>query len=127
MVEQTAAVVFTHTRLWAWYLAGAMTALLCKFLMYYSAGKKLDKTLKMVSREWFFERSLENAVSWIATILLVWCAGVSYIDSITFLWADFLKSIPAHPAFAALFGFIMEYTAPNVFKWVLSKTPWGAA
>jgi hypothetical protein len=114
----------TATKLWIWYAAGAAAALLWKFICYYRTNRKLGKHIAVTLDEWVFEKSPENAVSWIATILIVWTAGVTFIGDIAFLWSEFLNKIPHHPAFAALFGYIMEYAAPNAFKWILSKTPW---
>lgn len=115
----------TPTKLWIWYAAGAAAALLWKFGIYYRTNRQLGKGLARTIDEWIFEKSPENAVSWVATILIVWAAGVTFISDLAFLWSDFFNKIPHHPAFAALFGYAMEYIAPNAFKWILSKTPWG--
>jgi|WetSurMetagenome_2_1015567.scaffolds.fasta_scaffold467385_2 hypothetical protein len=116
----------SHSKLWCYYAAGALAALLWKFLSYYRVNRKLGKDFLQCADEWIFEKSTENAISWIATILVVWAAGVTYIGDVTFMISDWLGKIPDHPAFAALFGCVMEYVAPNGFKWLLSKTPWGS-
>jgi len=82
----------------------------------------MGRRLVEIAEEWIFEHSPENAVSWIATILVVWAAGVLFIEDMAWV-----QQIPPHPAFAALFGYVMEYTAPNVCKWLLSKTPWASS
>jgi hypothetical protein len=113
--------------LWCWYLAGALAALAWKFLAYYRVGRRSGRDFLEIADEWVFEQSPENAVSWIATVLVVWCAGVLFIEDLALAWVAWIRQIPAHPAFAALFGYLMEYGAPNAFKWILSMTPWGAA
>jgi hypothetical protein len=117
----------SDSKLWCWYASGALVALLWKFLAYYRINRRLGKSLPITIDEWIFEKSPENAVSWIATILIVWTAGVTFIGDIAFVWSEFMSKIPHHPAFAALFGYIMEYAAPNAFKWILSKTPWASS
>lgn len=112
--------------LWIWYCAGALSALLWKFLCYYRVNHRMGKDLLTCADEWIFEKSPENAVSWVATVLVVWCAGVTFISDIAFFWSDFIKQIPEHPAFVCLLGYLMEYAAPNVFKWILGKTPWAS-
>lgn len=116
----------TNTRLWIWYAAGAAGALLWKFISYYRVARKDGKCFAAALDEWIFEKSPENAVSWVATILVVWCAGVTFVGDVAFAWTSWLKQVPPHPAFAALLGYAMEYTAPNAAKWVLGKTPWAS-
>jgi len=114
-------------KLWYWYAAGALSALLWKFLTYYRVNHRLGKGLLAIADEWIFEKSPENAASWVATVLVVWAAGVTLIGDVAFLWSEILDKYPSHPAFAALAGYVMEYVAPNVFKWILSKTPWATS
>jgi hypothetical protein len=76
-------------------------------------------------KEWFFDKSAENAVSWITTIAIVWFFGVYYISGIDFKIIPFLRGIPVHSSFAFLLGSVMEYAAPNAAKWLLSKLPGG--
>ena len=116
----------THAELWVYYLAGAFAALLWKFLVYHRTGRRLGKPFRAILDEWIFEASPENAVSWVATVLIVWCAGVLFIDDVTLAGGAWVKKVPSPPAFAALLGYGMEYTAPNVAKWILSKTPWAS-
>lgn len=113
--------------LWVWYLTGALAALLWKFLAFYRVGRRSGRDFLDLADEWVFEKSPENAVSWIATVLVVWCAGVLFIEDLALAWVSWVKEIPSHPAFSALLGCVMEYTAPSVFKWALAKTPWASS
>jgi hypothetical protein len=108
-------------KLWIAYLIGAIGTLAWKYWLYIRAAKKNGISIKAASGEWFFEKSAENAFSWLATIGIVWCVGVAYIDRVDLLLTGWLGNVPLHPAFALLLGSINEYIAPNTIKWIVGK------
>jgi len=100
--------------------AAAMLAL--KLVNYLRNSEKYGKTAGQSLREWFFERSLENAASWLATGLVVWVLGYIYIEQAIELTGVLGKTIAAVPVSiptAALAGCLNEIIAPAVFKKVL--------
>lgn len=114
----------SHKSEWTWYLLGALLALAWKWARYCYHGRRMGKSIKACSLEWFFEASQENAVSWVTTIAVVWCLGAIYIDRIVSLAA--LSDIPVEECFAFLLGSLLEVIAPNIVKWIASKLPGGS-
>jgi hypothetical protein len=116
----------SHFAAWVFYLTGALATLAWKLFRYCRHGWNMGKPSRELLKEWFFESSTENAVSWITTIAFVWFIGVYYIGGIDFKIAPVLKGIPVHISFAFLLGSIMEFAAPAAAKWLLSKLPGGS-
>lgn len=114
-----------HPSEWIWYLLGAFLTLIWKWGRYCLIGRRsLAKPLRMSTREWFLERSRENAVSWITTIGFVWALGVLYIDRVTWGMVAWMNDIPVVDAYAFLLGSIAELAAPAAAKWAVSKIPY---
>ena len=111
----------TDKSAWAAYLIGAFLTITGKWALWCYHGKKMGHSIKQSSAEWFFESSTENAVSWTATIGGVWVLGSIYIDRAIAITG--LSSLPVLDSLAFLLGSLMEFTAPAIVKWVISKLP----
>ncbi len=113
-----------HKTEWTFYLLGAFLALAWKWARYCYIGRVFcspGKKIRQASLEWFFEVSQENLVSWATTVGIVWCLGAIYIDRIVNPAA--LTDIPVEECFAFLLGTLLEFIAPNIVKWIVSKIP----
>jgi hypothetical protein len=107
-------------QLWLCYFLGALLSLGDKLRKYLSEGSRRGKTLRESLREWFFECSSDNVVSWGSTIGVVWLFGYYYIykiDAETFGFDHLPYAAPS----AFLLGVLAEYWAPDVAKLILSK------
>ena len=107
---------------WSAYLAGALLTLAWKF-----ARARLNSTQswREFLIDWFFSPGLDNTVSWVTTVGLVWVIGVMYISR-TVVWAPagYIAGLPLHSSIAFLLGSILEFVAPNATKWAVEKIPW---
>jgi len=112
-----------HHLEWTFYLFGAVLALAMKWFRWTYNGSKQGKTVKESTLEWFAVDLLEDRVSWITTIGVVWVFGVVYLNRVPFLWMNWIQSIPIEESIAFLFGSMMEWVAPAVVKWVVAKLP----
>lgn len=106
---------------WLFYILGAVLTLAWKMCRYAWIGTRNGKGLVPSLAEWFFEPSAENAVSWISTVGAVWLLGSIYIDHVILVTG--LTDLPVLDSLAFLLGSLMEFTAPSVAKWLLSKVP----
>ena len=111
----------TDKSAWIAYLLGAFLTVAGKWALWCYHGCKMGKSIRESSGQWFFESSTENAVSWTATIGGVWLLGSIYIDRAIIITG--LSSLPVIDSLAFLLGSLMEFTAPAVVKWVISKLP----
>jgi len=119
-----------HHWVWAWYLIGAFLTLGWKLIRYLRTEHRKGIPLWEATGTWFFEDSVENTVSWVTTISLVWTGGAVLIDlreqQGIFSW---INVVPLHNAIAFTFGGLMEVAAPSLAKnfvnWVISKMPGG--
>lgn len=109
-----------HVDDWGLYLGGVALALFLKWHSYVRIGKQAGKTTKQGTSEWFFEKSAENAVSWASTVGIIWVFGDCYINRVQFL-GDWVQAVPVVKSISFLFGTLVEYTVPNISKWVLNK------
>lgn len=106
---------------WTSYIAGAVLTLVYKWARFVYQGCKAGKPVGQATAEWFFEPSAENAVSWTATIGGVWLLGSIYIDHAIEITG--LTDLPVLDSLAFLLGSLMEFTAPAVCKWIVSRLP----
>ena len=113
----------TDKSAWVSYILGAGLTLLWKWGLAVYHGRRLGKTVKEISCEWFFESSRANTSSWVATIGGVWLAGSIYIDHVVDITG--LTSLPVADSFAFCLGSAMEFTVPAIFKWITAKLPGG--
>lgn len=115
---------------WIFYLLGAFLTLGWKLIRYLRHQKSLGIPTSEAFKNWIFEDSVENTVSWVTTIALVWVGGAVFIDlrSESGIFS-FIQAVPMHNAIAFAFGGIMELAAPeaakNFVKWLVSKFPGG--
>lgn len=113
--------------LWVFYIAGAASTLLIKYLSYCYHGHRMGKSFLANTREWFLEATVANAVSWttsLTNIAIAWTIGRIYINKLA-IW-DVLGSLPLDNSLSFLLGILAEVAAPNAMKWVLAKFPGGA-
>lgn len=104
--------------LWIAYLAAALGLLAYKYVRYLYHARRNGKTGREATLEWLFEPSVDNVVSWLTTIAVVWVVGAVYIDSVV----DYLSWVPRHPALAFLLGILAEKFAPDLAKYFVSRT-----
>lgn len=117
-----------NTVVWISYLGAALLVLLWKWARYvYFMALTEKKPIHDSTLEWFFEASIVNGVSWVATIGIVWSVGVMYIGRVTWIWFSWIQEIPVHAAIAFLLGALMEMVAPAVVKLIASKIPFASA
>jgi hypothetical protein len=105
---------------WTWYLAGALLCLTAKLARYWHHGRNMGDGL-MAIKEWFFERSADNAVSWLVTVAVVWCLGAAFFYRVELPAWEWLEAVPLKPPFAFLLGIVAEVAAPNAAKWLIGK------
>lgn len=112
-------------KLYFWYFLGAFVTLFFKWYAYVRIGKKMGKTLSEASKEWFFDPTLDNAVSWVATCGLVWACGVVWVEALPFPYLDSILLLPKHISIAFLLGGVIELAAPffvkNLVNWISSR------
>jgi hypothetical protein len=105
---------------WAWYLFGAALCLAAKLARYWHHGRNMGDGLKAIW-DWFFERSKENAVSWLVTVAVVWGFGAAFFYRVEPPGWEWLASVPLKAPFAFLLGVVAEVAAPNAAKWLIGK------
>jgi hypothetical protein len=105
---------------WAWYLFGAALCLAAKLARYWHHGRHMGDGLKAIW-DWFFERSKENAVSWLVTVAVVWAFGAFFFYRVEPPGWNWLETIPLKAPFAFIFGIVAEIGAPNAAKWLMRK------
>ena len=109
------------------YLAGAVLVLALKLLFYVYNSSKFGKKWHQSLAEWFFEKSGNNAVSWVATIGIVWLIGSAYIDRIGLDWIlgehlqEKLQELPVINSMAFVLGCFAEYLAPSALKKLMNR------
>jgi hypothetical protein len=117
----------SHKALWAWYAGSAFLVLLIKLASYCYHGRQMGHPVAVSIREWFLERTLENAASWTASVInlaAAWTIGRIYISQMT-IWG--VAPLPLDIGISCLLGCSVEITAPNFAKWLVSKIPGGGA
>jgi hypothetical protein len=111
---------------WKLYLAGALLALAWKYISWcYIGTRRMKKSWRQSSREWFELQTIDAKVSWLATGACVWAIGAIYIRQIGLAWifGGALTGLPVFPEMAFLLGVLAEYTAPAILKWLATKIP----
>ena len=112
-----------QTGIWVAYFLGFGLTLLFKWGKAVYLGKKEGKTVKQVSLEWFFEPTLDNGSSWIATIGGVWVVGSIYINQIIDITG--IPNLPVDAGLSFFLGSIFEMLVPNLTKWLVKIIPVG--
>lgn len=114
-------------KLWMFFIAAALLTLLMKCVKYVFHNKdegSIGRKKRELLAEWFFEASSENAVSWVATVGVVWCCGFLLIEKTDLLhsvFGEWIKYFPLSCPIAALFGSLSELGAPDLAKKILGK------
>lgn len=103
------------TSLWIAYIAAALLVLLYKLARYCYQNRTRQRW--QVVTEWFFEPTADNAVSWVATVGVVWTLGYLYVSQVISL----IDGVPVHPSIAFLLGAVAEFVAPPVAKTITAK------
>jgi hypothetical protein len=87
-------------------------------------AKRGGKSGRQAIMEWFFDPTAENAVSWIATVGVVWAFGFLFIEasgSFTGIFGTVFQYLPVACPIAFFLGYGMEMKAPDIAKWMLDK------
>lgn len=121
-MQLTNAPVLHHHNIWIAYFIGAVLTLTGKYVRYCYEGNKINKSLSVCTKEWFFENTLSNGASWATTIGIVWSGGYLYINRLVFFM---VPSIPVDVPIAFLIGSLMESFAPDIVKWIARQMPFG--
>lgn len=103
------------------YFLGAVITLFSKYITYITYQDKEGDSLLKSTMDWFFEPSLNNASSWIATLAGVWLGGAIYIEKIPLPYVDSLFDLPLNYGICFFLGVVMEAVAPFITKFVVNK------
>jgi len=104
------------------WFTGTLSVLLYKYISYITYGKKPRTKIKRATFDWFFEPSLLNAASWLATLSASWLGSAVYIDKVPFpLLFELLGPLHHHASIALFLGVTTELVAPFVTKWIITK------
>jgi hypothetical protein len=109
---------------WSYYLVGILLTLAYKLCRYVREGKARGISTSKSVLDWFFDASLDNVVSWGATILNftgAFVLGAIYIDKLQVPGLSWLSAIPLHWAFALFLGSLTEFAIPNIAKALANK------
>jgi hypothetical protein len=109
---------------WNFYLIGIGLTLTYKLCRYIREGKAQNIPASKSAWNWFFDSSLDNVVSWGATILNftgAFVLGAVYIDKLQIPGLTWLSAIPLHWAFALFLGSLTEFAIPNIAKTLANK------
>jgi hypothetical protein len=91
---------------------------------YVREGRKQGKRTIECVGDWFFDTSLDNVVSWGATVLNfsgAFVLGAIYIDKLPIPGLGWVVMIPLHWAFALFLGSLSEFVIPNAAKTIANK------
>jgi hypothetical protein len=110
---------------WILYLTGAFLALVFKWVRWVHTGKSQGKTIGASTHEWLDIGLLSDKASWLMTIGVVWIVGSVCIGKVItetgIVWIDRVIALPMFNAAAFTLGVAMEYAAPALAKYGLSK------
>jgi hypothetical protein len=101
------------------YIAGALLTLAWKVGRWIYADVKAGKSWKQSLTTWLFEPSADNAVSWAATIGIVWIGGSVYISQGSLFGIEL--PLPLDYGIAFFLGGVLEIAAPNLAKTATQK------
>ncbi len=112
---------------WVWYLVGAFLTLVWKWARWVRTGMTMGNGVRQSTREWLDVSLLQDRISWATTVGIVWTVGSVAIDKavtgVGVPWIDRLLALPMFDPAAFLLGTLMEFLAPALAKWALSKIP----
>lgn len=105
---------------WIAYFGGAGGALAYKLARYLVHAKQYGETPLQALKNWFFEGSAENGVSWLTTVGCVWALG-AWINGGFYFGDEPQQVIPTHPSLLFTVGTLAEMIAPTLAKKLVAR------